>query len=126
MRMNRPSKLLLTAVLSGVSCIAFAAEWRVSGTVVDESGDPIAGAYVEAGGRRYDVDTEGGFVVAVDSSELLTLTIGADGYYGSIHTLHVSDATSGTIEDFVVELVARAPSRRLLLFAGDAMRNNFV
>ena len=51
----------------------------------------------------------------------MSLQVSASGYYGFIHTLHDSDAQSGRTDDLVIELVARKPQRRLLLFAGDAM-----
>lgn len=112
---------LMVAVLLAWAASAPAAGWSIAGRVVDESGQPVGGAVVETDGARIAADQNGGFRVDVETRELVRLRIAADGYYETVHALHRSDAVSGVVDDFVVELVARAPERRLLLFAGDVM-----
>jgi len=68
--------------------------------VVDETGRPIAGAAVRTG---------------APGPGLLRHFVAADGYYPAVHTARAGEALADVV------LVARAPERRLLVFAGDAM-----
>ena len=113
--------LLLLGCTFVISASATAGGWSVSGRVLDEAGTPISTASIHAAAATHSVDEAGNFSVDVEAQDLVTLHVRADGYYGFIHTLHDSQAFGGKIEDFVIELVAREPQRRLLLFAGDAM-----
>ncbi|NNC65588.1 MAG: CapA family protein, partial [Gammaproteobacteria bacterium] len=95
--------------------------WSVSGRILNEAGTPISSASIHAAGETHSVDESGNYRIDVEAQDLVSLHVRADGYYGFIHTLHDSDAAGGKIEDLDIELVAREPERRLLLFAGDAM-----
>jgi poly-gamma-glutamate capsule biosynthesis protein CapA/YwtB (metallophosphatase superfamily) len=112
----RLSLLLLSAAL-GLASNAYG--WSVSGTVVNESGEPIENAVVTLGRERTPADRDGRFELEVDT-DVAVLDIRADGYYGFMHSLHRSDVEA-LRSNLRVELVARQAGRRLLLFAGDAM-----
>ena len=119
--MKPQSTLTALGALLAFSSLASADGWTVGGRIVDEDGAPIGSASIQVAGRTHDVDETGSFQIDIEALELVSLQVSADGYYGFIHTLHDSDAVDGEIDDFVIELVAREPQRRLLLFAGDAM-----
>ena len=114
-------RIFLAAALTCACSGVLAGSWTVTGRVVDESGRPLADAVVEAAGQAYGVDAAGVFDIELDSAAPVSLGISADGYYGFVQTLHETDAVAGAVDDLVVELVAKQPGRRLLLFAGDAM-----
>ena len=102
-------KLLFFLLLSSTT-------WAdTEGRVVDEAGAPIAGATIRVGGTVVATSPDGTFSIAADS-DIMSLRVDADGYFGFIHTVTDSDAG---LPDIV--LVKREPDRRLLMFAGDAM-----
>ena len=108
---------MLCLVLLGLP--AYAA--TISGSVVDDGGQPIPGATVSVGERQVTTAPDGRFDVQVDLAEPASLHISADGHYAAVHTFARTDidAIEGVIGS--ITLVARQPGRRLLLFAGDAM-----
>ena len=110
----------LGAILA-LSAVASADDWSVNGRVVDESGSPIANAVVSTNGENHRVDASGGFHLDVQAGELAALYIEAEGYYRFVHTFHRSDVLPANSHELDIELVAMAPQRRLLLFAGDSM-----
>ncbi|MBT8080960.1 MAG: CapA family protein [Gammaproteobacteria bacterium] len=123
------SSLLILLSIAG----AQAAERTIAGRVTGDQGEAVAGAFVTAGDGRVATDADGRFQlrVATDADGRLelraaphmpvSLRIAADGYYTTIHTFAREDleATAGDLG--TIEVVARKPGRRLLLFAGDAM-----
>lgn len=115
--MKTSLSLLLLSVALGLASNAYG--WSVSGTVVNESGDPVENAVITHGPERVPLDRFGRFELEVDA-DVAVLDIRADGYYGFRHTLHRSDVEA-LRNRLRVELVTRQAGRRLLLFAGDAM-----
>ncbi len=113
-------RTLVAGTLLGILSLAAADDWSIGGRVIDESGNPVTGAVAHVGGAALAVDAAGRFRLDV-AGELAVLEVRAEGYYGFVHTLHVSEALSDKVDDLVIELVAREPDRRLLVFAGDAM-----
>jgi len=120
-RMRTSGTGILAALGACLACSGAAADWYISGRVVDEAGEPLPDAVVEVSGAAVPVDAGGAFRVDAVTARLAVIAVRADGYYGTIHALDESDAMSGRTDELVIELVARRPARRLLLFAGDAM-----
>ncbi len=93
----------------------------VTGRIVDEARSPISNAVVSINSRPANVNENGEYQFVVDSDEPLLLDISADGYYRVLHTMQRSDFTDGSKQVADIELVSKAPQRRLLVFAGDTM-----
>ena len=118
-------KLLVLATLcmalGGISAQAAPDGLVVTGRIVDEAHSPISNAVVSINAQPAVVNENGEYQFAVDSIEPLLIDISADGYYRVVHTFHRSDFTGGSTRFADIELVSKAPQRRLLVFAGDAM-----
>jgi poly-gamma-glutamate capsule biosynthesis protein CapA/YwtB (metallophosphatase superfamily) len=116
-------KIFVLAVLSMALGSAFAApdHRTITGRIVDEAHSPIADAVVSINAQTTTVNENGEYRFAVDSDEPLLVDISADGYYRVVHTFQRSDFANGSNQVADIELVAKAPQRRLLVFAGDAM-----
>ncbi len=109
-------KILVTVVLllSGSSVVAADAAQRITGRVVDESGDAITAAVVNVSGDLSRSGPDGRFEANMPAEGLAIIHLAAEGFYDAIHTVGETDIGS-------ITLVARQPNRQLLLFAGDAM-----
>jgi len=111
----------LCVALGGISAQAAADSLMVTGRVIDEAQSPISSAVVSVNSLPANVNENGEYQFVVDSAEPLLIDISADGYYRVLHTMHQSDFTDGSKQVADIELVSKAPQRRLLVFAGDAM-----
>lgn len=69
-------KLLLTLLLFAASLSTLLAQSRVSGTVYDETGEPLPGATVVVKGTSFGVatDFDGNFVISAESSQVLVVS----------------------------------------------------
>ena len=123
-----PCVLLLLSIAT-----AQAAQYTITGRVIGDDGQPIADAIIDSGDKRVASDAGGRFELRVATDvdgrlELraaahmpVSLRIAADGYYTTIHTFAQEDLEATTGDLGTIEIVARKPDRRLLLFTGDAM-----
>jgi poly-gamma-glutamate capsule biosynthesis protein CapA/YwtB (metallophosphatase superfamily) len=111
----------LCVALGGISAQAVADSLLVTGRIVDEARSPISNAVVSINSQPANMNERGEYQFVVDSAEPLLIDISADGYYRVLHTMHQSDFTDGSKQVADIELVSKAPQRRLLVFAGDAM-----
>jgi hypothetical protein len=111
----------LCVALGGISAQAVADSLLVTGRIVDEARSPISNAVVSINSQPANMNESGEYQFVVDSAEPLLIDISADGYYRVLHTMHQSDFTDGSKQVADIELVSKAPQRRLLVFAGDAM-----
>jgi len=93
----------------------------VTGRIVDGTRLPISDAVVLINEQPAIVNENGEYQFVVDSAEPLLIDISADGYYRVVHTWHRSDFAGGSSQVADIELVSKAPQRRMLVFAGDAM-----
>lgn len=93
----------------------------ISGRIVDELGNPVAGAIINAGLTQTTSGPGGRFELRSTTNQPASLHFAADGYFRMIHTFAREDLSilDGDVGD--IGLVTRKPQRRLLLFAGDAM-----
>ena len=117
---------LLVLVSLGVAFTTVAAQSAfdqliVTGRIVDESQAPISDAAVLINAQAANVDENGEYQFAVDSAEPLLIDMSAPGFYRVVHTFHRSDFANGKNQIADIELVRKAPQRRLLVFAGDTM-----
>lgn len=117
--------VLVTAVLILVSSLAFAAQPTLSGQVVDEQGEAIAGATVTVNGQDVRSNDDGMFRLEMAESDVYTLAYSADGFFPIIHSFSPLELSwmenDGMSEVPAVTLVARKPGRVMMAFGGDAM-----
>ena len=109
--------LLLLLSIAG----AQAAERTIAGRVTSDAGQPIADAVIGSGDARVASDADGRFELRVVVDGPVSLRIGAAGYFTMIHTFAPEDLDAAGDSLGTIEIVARKPGRRLMLFAGDAM-----
>ena len=109
----------LIFVLAGHA--AHAGTVPLTGQVVDESGNALGDAIVQIGEQLAEADAAGRFEIDADADQPVQLRLSAPDHYATIHALGPDDLRSGIRDIGPVELVARRPERRLLLFTGDAM-----
>ncbi len=128
-----PTRLICQLLLLLAMTHAHAADRTLSGRVTGDLGQPVAGAFVAGGDARVATDPDGRFELPIASGAgrrlalraatdaPLSLRIGAEGFYTTIHTFAREDLEAAAGNIGTIEIVARKPGRRLLLFAGDAM-----
>jgi poly-gamma-glutamate capsule biosynthesis protein CapA/YwtB (metallophosphatase superfamily) len=110
------------AIAVWVSAAAAPVEsWSIAGKVVDEAGVSIVLAAVEVDGSTHPVNEHGSFLIDVDHADVALLRISAAGYYSAVHAFQRGSPTGHGAKTTLFELVAKAPQRKLLLFAGDSM-----
>ncbi|MEM3684974.1 MAG: ABC transporter substrate-binding protein [Conexivisphaerales archaeon] len=80
----------------------------IQGTVVNSSGQPVAGAIVSVAGHTATTDASGHFLIANVTAGTYTLTITATGYASSSQTITVSSGQSVSI----TPSLAAAPSSK--------------
>ena len=113
--------LFAALVLGAVASNTWAGDLIIGARVVDESRAPIARAKVDVDGKTFELNEQGEFELSIDTADPVLVSVDADGYYGFVHTFHRADFANGSDRIADIELVARTPERRLLVFAGDAM-----
>ena len=111
----------LVITLGSVSAEAVPDERTITGRIVDETRSPIPHAVVSINAQATKVNANGEYQFVVNSADPLLVDISADGFYRVVHTWHRSDFANGNTKVAAIELVSKAPERRLLVFAGDAM-----
>ena len=102
-----------------------AAPLTLAGSVVDESGAPLAGVAVNVNGTAVASGAEGAFSASIDNAEVYTLRFSSENHFPAVHSFSPLDLEwsrrDGASTLPPVTLVARSEGRVMLTFGGDAM-----
>jgi poly-gamma-glutamate capsule biosynthesis protein CapA/YwtB (metallophosphatase superfamily) len=104
------------------------AEVTITGRVLSESGEALAGADVRIGQVSASSDPSGHFTMAVDPAGIYMLKYSGDNHFPMVHSYSAldfdwlqPDSSAETIVVPDVTLVERTDGRIMLVFGGDAM-----
>lgn len=108
-----------------ISSCTFAAAVEISGQVLDEDGQPIAGAQVSINNTITESDRGGSFDTTVGEGESYTLNYTAEGHFPVIHTYSALELSWHRDDETLlvpnVSLVEKKEGRVMMAFGGDAM-----
>ena len=121
----RKPAILLAMLIFSLPCFA---QVSLTGRVISETGEPLAGAVVRLGEFAASANDSGFFSLAVDPSDVYTLRYSAENHFPMIHSYSAlefdwqkkaSESEPVVLPD--VTLVERTGNRIMLVFGGDMM-----
>lgn len=120
-------KILICALLVSIAAPA-PAQVSLSGKVLTETGEGMAGARIELGQLSATTNEAGQFEMTAEAGDIYTFRYSADGHFSMVHSYSPMELTwlpGQSPDDPIllpdVTLVERAEGRVMLVFGGDAM-----
>lgn len=119
-------KKIIILLIMALLCASVSASehYKISGTIVDESRQPLPNVTVDVRGKQLLTDQYGRFSTVVKPADIYRLNISRQGYYPTIQTHSHYELNVRSNYEFniaPIELVEKKKGRTMMAFGGDVM-----